>query len=262
VLELHADHPMLDVRLFRNWNFANTQILVAVLASGFFAVLFYVPLFLQQAQGITPVNTGLAMLPEAIEMGIGAAMGGMLYDKIGARWPAAIGIAVAVYGSWLMCDFTADVTRPEIMAWTAIRGFGYALAVIPVMSAAMATVPATSADGASAFTNVIYRVSGALILAVLNSLVAAQQSQLMAERSSLLPATGPTVDPRIHAMQQHGPAGLLPLWENLTTKVAAQVLGNIFLVMTIVTAIALPLALTFTRTVASRADRAALEIAL
>ena len=52
VVELEVDEPLLDVRVFRHWAFTNSLLLVAVLSIGLFTVLFYVPLFFQQAQGL------------------------------------------------------------------------------------------------------------------------------------------------------------------------------------------------------------------
>ena len=51
VIELEVAEPLLDIRVFRYWPFTNSLLLIAVLMVGLFGVLFYIPLFLQQAQG-------------------------------------------------------------------------------------------------------------------------------------------------------------------------------------------------------------------
>ena len=52
VVELEVDRPLLDVTVFRHWAFTNSLLLVSVLSVGLFAVLFYIPLFLQQGKGL------------------------------------------------------------------------------------------------------------------------------------------------------------------------------------------------------------------
>ena len=63
VIELEVDNPLLDVRVFRYWPFTNSLLLISVLSVGLFAVLFYIPLLLQQSQGLGAFETGLLLLP-------------------------------------------------------------------------------------------------------------------------------------------------------------------------------------------------------
>ncbi|MBA2471848.1 MAG: hypothetical protein H0V41_06240, partial [Pseudonocardiales bacterium] len=51
VIELEVDEPLLDIRIFRYWPFTNSLLLISVLSVVLLGVLFYVPQFLQVAQG-------------------------------------------------------------------------------------------------------------------------------------------------------------------------------------------------------------------
>jgi MFS family permease len=66
VIELQSKEPLLNVRVFRHWPYVNSLILVSVISIGLFAVLFYVPNFLQEGQHLTPFNTGLVLFPQAM----------------------------------------------------------------------------------------------------------------------------------------------------------------------------------------------------
>ena len=70
IIELEVDHPLLDVRVFRHWAYTNSLLLISVLSVGLFAVLFYIPLLLQQARGLGAFDTGLLLLPQALVMGV------------------------------------------------------------------------------------------------------------------------------------------------------------------------------------------------
>jgi predicted MFS family arabinose efflux permease len=89
IVELEVDAPLLDVTVFRHWPFTNSLLLVSVLSVGLFAVLFYIPLFLQQGKGLGAFDTGLLLLPQALVMAVLMPSAGILYDRFGPRWLAA-----------------------------------------------------------------------------------------------------------------------------------------------------------------------------
>jgi MFS family permease len=88
VIELEVAEPLLDIRVFRYWPYTNSLLLIAVLMIGLFGILFYIPLFLQQVQGLGAFDAGLTLLPQAVVMGVLMPITGRLYDRIGPRsWP-------------------------------------------------------------------------------------------------------------------------------------------------------------------------------
>lgn len=225
VIELEVEHPLLDPRLFRSRTFSVAQILMGILGSGYFAVLFYIPLFLQEGQRITPIHTGLAMLPEAITMLAFAPVAGLLYDKIGARWPAVIGLLIVAFSSYLMCSITWDLSRESVMLWTSIRSCGYVLAIVPVLSLGIAAVPAQDVDQANAWSNLTYRVAAALVLSVLNAIAAVLTAQLTVGYSPLRTDLPPELDQK----------AMLPVYEHFLVRVQAGVLDDLFFIMTLFT---------------------------
>jgi EmrB/QacA subfamily drug resistance transporter len=229
VIELEVEAPLLDVRLFKLWPFTNSLLLLTALFVGLFAVLFYIPLFLQTGQGILPLHAGLILLPEAIVMGVITPFSGLLYDRIGPRWPSVIGLAVAAYGSYLLCGITADVPESQIILWTCVRGAGNGLAMMCIITAGLAVVPAHQVNGAGAINNVAQRVASALGLSLLVAMETATQAQLTADRSALVPA---------NALGGGAPdaQALYPVWMRLQLEVTASAYSNVFLVTALVTA--------------------------
>jgi EmrB/QacA subfamily drug resistance transporter len=241
VIELHVQQPLLDIRALRYWPFVNSLLLIAVLSTGMFAVLYYVPLFLQTGQGITPMNTGLVVLPQAAAMALIMPFAGQIYDRVGARWPAMIGVVVTLAGSWMMVQVSADTSRPEMVLWTVVRAAGMALCFMPIMTVGLAALPPAIINSGSAISQIAQRLSNALGVAALTALSTVQQAQLYADRAPLLASTGPDMLPQVHQMQAGGAGGLLPLWRELHTQVSAQSYSNIFLVTTAASAVALVL---------------------
>ncbi|MDT7638700.1 MAG: hypothetical protein QOC83_2988 [Pseudonocardiales bacterium] len=235
VIELQVKEPLLNVRVFVHWPFVNSLLLISILSIGLFAVLFYVPLFLQEGQNLTPMNTGWTVLPQALVMTVMMPTAGRIYDRIGPRWPAVIGLLLCGVGTLLLTGINIDMTRPELIGWMMIRAAGIGLAMMPIMTGGISSLPPSIVNAGSAFNTLTQRVTSALGLAVLTAVATAQQAQFMADRSALLQSGGPGMDPRIVTMEQQGPAGLISLWQQLHVEVEAQAYSNVFLIAGICT---------------------------
>ncbi|MGH3918301.1 MAG: MDR family MFS transporter, partial [Pseudonocardiaceae bacterium] len=186
VIELEVADPLLDIRVFRYWAFSLSLLLISLLSVVLFGVLFYIPLFLQQVQGLGAFDTGLILLPQALVMGVLMPIAGRVYDRIGARWPAAIGLAIVAAGTYLLHTITIDTSREQVIWLLMLQGVGLGIAMMPIFAGGMAILPVSDVNVASAFNNVAQRVSGALGLAVLTAIFTTQQAQQMAGRAALL----------------------------------------------------------------------------
>src|SRR3954451_16503224 len=134
VVELEVDKPLLDVRVFRFWPFTNSLILIAVISIGLFGVLFYIPVYLQQFQGMEAFDSGLLLLPQAMVMAVMMPLAGRIYDRFGARWPAVIGLSVMALGTFMLRDISMDTPHTTLQWILAFRAGGIGLAMMPIMT--------------------------------------------------------------------------------------------------------------------------------
>jgi EmrB/QacA subfamily drug resistance transporter len=235
VIELEVDAPLLDVRIFRHRAFTNSMILMGINAVGLFAMLFYLPLFLQEGQKLTAFHTGLVVLPQAMVTMTMMPIAGRIFDRIGARWPAVIGLAVNGAGTLLMSGINPDMTRADVIGATMLRSVGLGLSMMPIMTGGLAALPPPSIASGSAFNNVVQRVASALGLAALTAMATATQAQVMADRATLMPSGGASVDAQLATMQGQGSPGLYPLMQQLQVDTMAQSYGNVFQVVGVMT---------------------------
>ncbi|MDT7677199.1 MAG: hypothetical protein QOD82_5101 [Pseudonocardiales bacterium] len=251
VIELGTEEPLLDVRVFRYWPFTNSLLLIPVLSVGLFGVLFYVPLVLQQAQNLGAFHTGLVLLPQALVMGVIMPFAGRLYDRIGPRWPAVVGLTIVALGTYLLHNLTPDTTRSHMMALLAFRASGMGLAMMPIMTGGLAVIPTELVSRASAFNNVVQRISAALGLALLTALLTRQQAQQLADRSALLP---PDVVPP-HPPGTSPIVGLYGLYQELTRQAFVAGVDDLFVVTAGLTVVGVALALPLRSTLSGRTGR-------
>ena len=228
VIELEVADPLLDIRIFRYWAYTHSLLLIAVLMIAMFAVLFYIPLFLQQAQGLGAFDSGLTLLPQALVMGLLMPIAGRVYDRIGPRWPATIGLAIVAYGIYLLHTLTLDTTREHIMWVLLVLGIGLGMAMMPIFTGGLAVIPVTRSNAASACNNIVQRVSSSLGLAVLTALWTTEQAQQLAGRAALLPATTPT--PHIGGPAVPNWVGVYALYQQTQLQVFVTSLDDLFLI--------------------------------
>ena len=162
-----------------------------MLSVGLFTVLFYIPLFFQQAQGMGAFDTGLILLPQALIMGVVMPIAGQLYDRIGPRWPATIGLLITAWGTYLLATSTVDSSNEYLMWLLTFRAAGMGLCMMPIMTGGIAAIPPSLVSHAGAFNNVVQRTTAALGLAILTAMVTNQQAQQIEDRTAMIPAGTP-----------------------------------------------------------------------
>jgi EmrB/QacA subfamily drug resistance transporter len=235
VIELEVADPLLDIRIFRYWPFTNSLLLIAVLMIVMYGVLFYIPQFLQLAQGWGAFDAGLTLLPQALVMAVLMPIAGRIYDRIGPRWPAALGLTIVAAGTYLLHTVTLDTSREHVMWLMMVLGTGLGLAFMPIFTGGVAGIPLTRSNAASALNNVVQRVSGALGLAILTAILTVQQAQQMAGRAALLPATTPT--PHIGSPSVPDWVGAYALYQQTQLQVFVGAIDNLFLISTALAAL-------------------------
>jgi EmrB/QacA subfamily drug resistance transporter len=215
IIELEVRSPLLDLRIFRSGQFVLALILVSGVSLGMFASAFFVPQFLQgSVRGLTPVNTGLALIPQALVLAVLLPLTGVLYDRFGSRWLAVLGLLLSGTGLMMLSRINVDIPTDTLILGMVVLAAGVGLGMMPIMSGGLASVPAESADAASSFNTLTQRVSQSLGLGILNAFLVSTSAQVLADRSGLLGEYA-SDNPQLVAMQEQGPAGVLGLYQQM-----------------------------------------------
>jgi EmrB/QacA subfamily drug resistance transporter len=215
IIELEVRSPLLDLRIFRSGQFVLALILVSGVSLGMFASAFFVPQFLQgSVRGLTPVNTGLALIPQALVLAVLLPLTGVLYDRFGSRWLAVLGLLLSGTGLMMLSRINVDIPTDTLILGMVVLAAGVGLGMMPIMSGGLASVPAESADAASSFNTLTQRVSQSLGLGILNAFLVSTSAQVLADRSGVLGEYA-SDNPQLVAMQEQGPAGVLGLYQQM-----------------------------------------------
>ena len=138
--EIKTPVPFLPVRLLRQRFFA-----MAILSSTLsFAVLFFVlilmPFHLDHVLGLPSDQIGYVMMSLPLCVFIVSPVAGRLYDRIGARIVATVGLLCCLVGLAMLSRLTVDTSPFAIAGRLALLGFGQALFLSPNSASALGGV--------------------------------------------------------------------------------------------------------------------------
>jgi EmrB/QacA subfamily drug resistance transporter len=192
-IERRAPAPILDPVLLSNrvFVFANVTFILAMLA--LFAVGFLLPFYLEELQGYDTVAAGLRLTPLPLALAMVAPISGALADRMGSRWLAPLGLAVACAGLLLLSALTPTSATSFLILCLFVTGIGQGIFQAPNTRTIMGAPPPQEqgvASGVLATGRVIGQsLSVAVAGAVFTSVGAAAAGTMLAtQRRTLSPA--------------------------------------------------------------------------
>ena len=171
VIELTAENPMLDLRLLKIPTFLVSAIASSLISMAMLGALFVLPVFLQNGIGLSPFQAGLLTMPGAVITGILMPISGGLFDKIGARPIATVGMSIMLVASIMLTDLNLEWSFFSIMIVYMIRASGMGLTNMPISTAGMNAVPGHMISRATALQNTLRNVAGSIGTAMLSTMM-------------------------------------------------------------------------------------------
>lgn len=170
-VELRSPSPMVNLHLLTNRLFRTTLSVSFFTAAGFMATLFLMPLFLQEARGVSPLQSGLATFPEAIGVVVSTQFVARLYPKIGPRRLMASGLTgvALVVGAMTFLHLDSSLWLVRLLMF--LLGFGIAYVFLPNQAASLATITSAQTGRASTLFTVQRQLGGALGIALVSTVL-------------------------------------------------------------------------------------------
>jgi MFS family permease len=161
------------MRFFRDRAFAAANGASLFMYFGMFGSIFLLTQFFQTAQGYSPLEAGLRVLPWTAMPMVVAPIAGALSDRIGGRPIMATGLALQAAGlAWIAAVSTATVGYASLVGPFILSGIGMAMFFAPVANVVLSAVRPQDEGKASGTNNAIREVGGVLGVAVLASIFA------------------------------------------------------------------------------------------
>ncbi|MGG1400727.1 DHA2 family efflux MFS transporter permease subunit [Bacillus salipaludis] len=200
--ELTADKPMLDLRVFKYDIFALTTIISMIVNMAMFGAMILLPIYLQNIRGYTALESGLLMLPGAIVMGIMSPISGALFDKIGARWLAVIGLAITVITTWQFTSLSMTTSYGHILFLYVMRMFGMSFIMMTVMTEGLNQLPRHLGAHGTAASNTARQVAGSIGTALLVTVMSTRQGAHYGDFTNTVTSSNPFIADKFSQLTQ------------------------------------------------------------
>ncbi|MBF7017823.1 MDR family MFS transporter [Staphylococcus durrellii] len=160
--QLKLKEPMLEFRVFTY----NIYTIGTVLGMFVFAVMIstniILPLYMQNMLKLTPLQSGLVLLPGAIVMGLFNPLTGYLFDKFGGKWLARGGLLLLALSTLPFTFLTAHTSITYLTVMNAVRMISIAMVMMPMTTLAINQLPQHLISHGTAMNNTFRQMSGAL----------------------------------------------------------------------------------------------------
>ncbi|MGO0123371.1 DHA2 family efflux MFS transporter permease subunit [Desulfothermobacter acidiphilus] len=187
--ELSVPNPVLDVRLILNPTFVASMAASNLTSIALFVAIFLIPLFCQNVQGYSAMQTGLIMMPAALVTALFMPIAGKVFDTVGAVWPGLVGMVVVALVTHALVHLTADIPTHYLQILLCVRNAGLALAMMPLMTAGINTIPTARTGQATAIASVTRQVAASFGIALVSYVLTNRMAfhvERLAEQVSLL----------------------------------------------------------------------------
>jgi MFS family permease len=171
-LEARIENPIMPLRILRLRGLVGSSAVRGFLVTGMYSTFFLGTLYLEHVRHYSALQTGLAFMPWTVTVGIlSLGVTARLVARFGAMRVLLLGMGTVIVGLGLLSTTGLHTSFfPTIfLAYFAI-GLGIGSAFMPLLTIAMADVPAADAGLGSGIVNVSQQVAGALGLAVLGTI--------------------------------------------------------------------------------------------
>ncbi|MEJ1177907.1 MULTISPECIES: DHA2 family efflux MFS transporter permease subunit [unclassified Pseudarthrobacter] len=167
-----AEAPLLDLRAFNFRMFTVSVLLMVVAMMALFGGVILLPLYLQEIRGLGSLETGLALLPGGLAMGLLGPFIGRLFDKVGPLPLTVTGSILMVLSLWQFSMLDAGTAVWWIVSLHVVLSFGLALLFTPAFTTGLNPLPPHLYSHGSAIMSTTQQVAGAAGTALLVSIFA------------------------------------------------------------------------------------------
>jgi len=170
--EFHTDHPLVDLRVFKNRNFTVGVILMTSLGAILYGTTAQLPLFLQTLMGYPALQSGYAMSPRGIAAFLTTLVVGRLVGKIPMRWMLGFGFVALATSSFMLGNLNLQVSQSGVIWPSVINGIAISFIFVPLTTTTMSQLAQAQIGNASGLYNLMRNLGGSIGIAFVTTMLA------------------------------------------------------------------------------------------
>ena len=163
------EHPLLDLRLFKNKNLTWSIVTMFIFAGAFFGGLLLVPTYLQQVRGEGALDAGLLVAPQGIGAMLTMPIAGALADKFPVGRIVPFGLATITAGMFALTRVDGTTSYwGYLIPVLFVMGLGMGATMMPLMTSAIKTLTAHQVARGSTLLNISQQVASSIGVAIIS----------------------------------------------------------------------------------------------
>ena len=165
IRELRAEHPIVDLRILRNRNFAVGTLLITVLGMVLYSMVAMLPLFLQILMGYSALLSGLAITPRGLGALFMNIIAGRLIGFLDGRLLIAVGFALVAGSGFVFSHMNLQIAMSNVVWVNVLNGIGTAMIFVSLATTTMGTLRNEQMGNATGIFNLMRNIGGSIGIA-------------------------------------------------------------------------------------------------
>ncbi|WP_157105172.1 MFS transporter, partial [Nocardia coubleae] len=171
--------PLLDLRVLLAGTYTKALVLMSVAFLAMMGSMILLPLYLQNLRHLSPLETGLLVMPGGLAMGLLGPTVGKLFDKFGGRVlviPGSIGITVSLAG---FTQISTDMPYWQLLGLHILMMVSLAATFTPVFTLGLGALPMNLYSHGSSMLGTLQQVAAAFGTALVVTVMSARSTSLI-----------------------------------------------------------------------------------
>src|SRR5262252_1861316 len=171
IWELRHQHPVVDLRMLKDRNFAIATVAMFFLGFVLYASTVLIPQFLQEMMGYTAELAGLALSPGGAVIMLMMPVVGFLVSKVDTRYLISFGCIVCSLSLFVMAGWNLQLDYRHAVLGRMLQSFGLAFLFIPINVAAFAYVPKEKTNMGTGIINLARNIGASVGIATVTTML-------------------------------------------------------------------------------------------
>jgi MFS transporter, DHA2 family, multidrug resistance protein len=171
VHELRTDHPVLNLRVFKERTYATGVFLMTTLGFVLYGSLVLLPLFLQTVLGYPAIEAGIAMAPRGLGSFIAMPIVGFLTAKVDPRKLLCIGLLGGAATLYALGSLNLQVGYWNIFWPQFFQGLCMGLIFVPLTTVTMSLIAREEMGNATSIFNLMRNLGGSVGIAAIATML-------------------------------------------------------------------------------------------
>jgi DHA2 family multidrug resistance protein len=171
VRELRAGHPLVNLQVLKNRNFAAGVMLITVLGAVLYGTTAALPIFLQTLMGYSALQSGLTLSPRGLGAFVATFIVGRLVGRVRNRVLITIGFCLLAASSFWLGNINLQVSMRNVILPSVLNGVAISFIFTPLTTAAMGYLRQEQMANATGIFNLMRNLGGSFGIAFVSTII-------------------------------------------------------------------------------------------